>query len=972
VSLRLLLGRWEDEEWEGLAGLGLAELAGMVGRLAAAEAETAGRILAHVGGCRVGDGEGILLRGRAGADIFREILRSGRAYWIDPHGVALRPGESWRAEATWEGDEEGWQRPGFRVVRHRAEGRWGIVATAPAYYIDGGEGRAGELETDIGDALLSGWLAAPALSPEEARMLREKIEVSGSSLPTPEHYEIEEIFGVRPRGVLRLRRADVAGRGASGAVGGGGIDLHECDFAELAFNYSGRRARHGDEDDMIQYRVGGLVYRIPRDHEREMALFDQLTGLGLRPLESIVGPGEVVERYLTGMVFPGDLVEIERRWLEFLAAGLEGLKRVGWAVDIDEAFGVQVLDSEGWRLQAGEQAGAWWTVRCEVDTSLGVIDLAPALARDAVVAGDWKGLEGGAGEEVLVEWEGGHRVRLARSHYEEARRLFTSISAEKNAVGEEVVSGVEGAGGGAPRLHRLDMARALAEVDGLMLAGGRLDELAERLETFCGIAEVKLPESFLAELRPYQQQGFRWLQFLSEFGLAGILADDMGLGKTVQTLCHLAAEHSGGRAEGLASLIVAPTSLVPNWEAEVRKFVPGFRVLALAGARRERLYEHIEGVDLVLTSYAVLLRDVELLRERAWHLVVIDEAQQIKNPRSSLSRAVCGLRSRHRLALTGTPVENHLGELWSLFRFLMPGFLGSNEAFRRVYRHPIEEYGDEAKRAALARKIAPVVLRRTKEAVAKDLPSKTEIVHRVPLGRAQAELYNRVLERVGGEARASFGVAGGGLRIIEVLLQLRQVCCHPELLASGAGGEVDAGSSKLKHLEGLLASLLAEKRRVLVFSQFSSFLTILSERLERRGWGHEMLTGSTEDRAGPVERFQASRSDIFLISLKAGGTGLNLTKADVVIHYDPWWNPAAEAQATDRAYRIGQENPVFVYKLIAAETIEERILEMQDKKRSLLAGLMGERTNRFELTARELDVLLTPVGSLGAALEEGV
>ena len=458
--------------------------------------------------------------------------------------------------------------------------------------------------------------------------------------------------------------------------------------------------------------------------------------------------------------------------------------------------------------------------------------------------------------------------------------------------------------------------------------------------------EVTPPPSFTAELRPYQQYGLDWLQHLRANAMAGILADDMGLGKTAQTLAHIAVEDASGRLD-CPVLIVVPTSLVANWVSEAAKFVPALRLVVLHGLdRHQRRRNEVYSAQLVVTTYTVLARDIEAMRNIDWHLVVLDEAQAVKNPDTNVSRAVRQLRARHRLCLSGTPVENNLGEIWSQFAFLMPGLLGDRRRFGKRFRTPIERNGDIARRALLGRRLKPFVLRRTKSEVATDLPPKTEIIRRVELEIDQRDLYETIRLSMHEKLRHEIelhSLERNRILVLDALLKLRQVCCDPRLVklaAARAASEATPGtSSKLVVLMNMLRELAGEGRRALVFSQFTSMLDLIKPELDRAGIGFVELTGATGDRASPVNRFQSGAVPVFLVSLKAGGRGLNLTAADTVIHYDPWWNPAVENQATDRAFRIGQDKPVFVYKLIAAGTVEERILELQAKKGRLAATL---------------------------------
>ena len=457
-------------------------------------------------------------------------------------------------------------------------------------------------------------------------------------------------------------------------------------------------------------------------------------------------------------------------------------------------------------------------------------------------------------------------------------------------------------------------------------------------------------------LRPYQKDGVAWLCFLRENGFGGILADDMGLGKTLQALAFLqsgagvspalnvneARAEVGDRRDACPTLVVCPTSLVFNWLAEAKKFTPQLKVLALHGPERHEEFDRIRQSDLVVTSYALIRRDMERYREFEFDTVVLDEAQHIKNRQTLNAQAVKAIRARHRLVLTGTPLENSVLDLWSIFDFLMPGYLGTAKDFRERYELPIAQAGDAGAQARLGRRLRPFILRRMKADVAKDLPPKIEQVAFCELTDDQRAVYQQVMEASRQEIFAATDANAGRSRMVALtaLLRLRQTCCDLRLLKLEATNPATA-SGKLELFRELLEEVLDGGHRVLVFSQFVSMLTLLREALTAEGVEFCYLDGSTVDRAAVVNRFQGSQVPVFLISLKAGGTGLNLSGADTVIHFDPWWNPAVEAQATDRVHRIGQTRVVTSYKLITRDTVEEKILALQNRKRGLIQATLG-------------------------------
>ncbi len=441
-------------------------------------------------------------------------------------------------------------------------------------------------------------------------------------------------------------------------------------------------------------------------------------------------------------------------------------------------------------------------------------------------------------------------------------------------------------------------------------------------------------------LRSYQKQGVYWMHFLAENGLGGILADEMGLGKTVQALAFMRSLK--GRC-----LVVAPSSLLTNWEREAQRFLPGIRVLVLAGAKRhERLASELGTAELVITSYPLLRRDIEWYRGENFAAVVLDEAQHIKNPESQNAQAAFQLRADRRFVLTGTPVENSVRDVWSLLNFVMPGYLGTRADFKERYELPISQDPGGVEHRRMIKRLAPFVLRRTKKAVASELPDKIEQVVWCELSKAQRETYAKLVDLTRREVSKAEGLKNQGqarMLMLTALLRLRQACNDLRLLGGDFAQEAGSAvpdSGKLEALEELFSEAQEGGHRVLLFSQFSSMLDLLQQWMEARNVDFCRLDGSTRDRTAQVDRFQTGTVPVFLISLKAGGVGLNLTAADTVIHYDPWWNPAVEAQATDRAHRIGQKSVVTSYKFITKGTVEEKILQLQGKKRALMDALV--------------------------------
>ena len=591
---------------------------------------------------------------------------------------------------------------------------------------------------------------------------------------------------------------------------------------------------------------------------------------------------------------------------------------------------------------------------------------APSLSVRATVKSDLLNVELGASgltKEELVEYLDGfsRQQRYVRLTSGDLVRIGDNLKVAQELADGLGVSVEELAAGraGLASARSLLIDALLERADGVRLerdAGFR--RIVRDFESY-GDADIDVPAGLEATLRGYQEDGFRWLGTLERLGFGGILADDMGLGKTLQVIAHVLAQKEAGR--GGCTLVVCPASLVYNWMSEISRFAPGLAAVAVLGtkaARRVLIGGH-ESTDVLVTSYDLLRRDVEEYAPLHLSRVVLDEAQYIKNPKAQVTRAVKCLDADVRLALTGTPIENRLAELWSIFNFLMPGYLGTRDQFAKRYEGPVEAGEAEGQRL-LQCAVGPFVLRRLKSEVLADLPEKTESVVMAQMGTKQKKLYlahqDRIALQVQHMVRAGdpSGLGREKLKVLAELTRLRQICCDPRLCIEG----YQDGSAKLETCLELVSQAVDAGHKVLVFSQFASMLDLLAARLSEAHLSYFQLTGQTskEARERLVRRFQEGEADVFLVSLRAGGVGLNLTAADVVIHYDPWWNVAAQDQATDRAYRIGQRRDVTVFKLICEGTVEERILKMQESKRGLAESVLGAEAVRSATLTRD-DVL---------------
>ncbi len=638
----------------------------------------------------------------------------------------------------------------------------------------------------------------------------------------------------------------------------------------------------------------------------------------------------------------------EREVLNVLGSGIHALRRLGWKVEFNGSVKpfMDSLESAMPVVHVQDDAAAgWFDVGFAFEDGQGQ-SLSESEIQRALLKGD-----------SFIR-KGGRTILLDAGAIEAARDIFADCA------------GGDGARAGTFRLDGVYAAYIKSSLDAL--EGIDVEARPEWLEKIRGqesgrlvLEKAVLPPDLEKIMRPYQKEGVAWLRFLEQNQFGGILADDMGLGKTLQSLAWLSLARQHAAAKGKPALIVCPSSLVDNWAEEASRFTPKLGVIVMSGGDRHAKWNDLESADIVVTSYALLRRDIELLAALDFSAVVLDEAQHIKNRSTQNAQATKRLKAVHRLVLTGTPIENSVADLWSIMDFLMPGYLGPYERFRFGYEAPIAQGGEaaEAAQLKLRRKLRPFMLRRLKQDVAKDLPLKIEKLASCVMTRDQQLVYKNLLQasqRKISDLVARNGFQRSRMEILTTLLRLRQTCCHLELLKLK---DLDSRypSGKLDLFFELLDEAIDGGHRVLVFSQFTSMLAILRRELEKLGLTYSYLDGATQNRLAVVQEFNTNRSiPVFLISLKAGGTGLNLTGADMVIHFDPWWNPAVEAQATDRAHRIGQKRTVYSLKLITKDTVEEKVLTMQRRKQSVIdATLADDEQVMQKLTWEDVKDLLS-------------
>ena len=845
--------------------------------------------------------------GRTGAQALALMLESGRCYWRDGNNAPLQTGEQKQLQLSWQKHGNG-----ELQLRHNLDKSCLLLDTQPAMYLDL-EKRCGGL-LDAGqwsNKQLSELSHAPRIPAEHAEQVTYHLLQNHPELPLPPPAEIpiRDNDGAIMQPCLTLSSYELTP----------GVAEH-CIL--LDFDYNGDRVPA--QPLLVQTTFAnerGWV-RLQRNAALEDNAVQRLAQYGFAPRAPFDNQPQPLLLAPTGQDGPA-------RWADFVEHGVDALRAEGWQVEVGDKFHLR-FEQGDWEaeIDADESDNDWFSLRFDLKIGGESLPLAPLLIPLLERAADTL-------PDIITLPLGQHRfVRLPSA------KILPFLSTLR-----ELFSRAPDANGEL-RISRFDAVNVdqLAQQGAALRGAKKLRELAKKLKNFDGIRPVEPPQGLHTELRPYQQRGLNWLQFLREYRFAGILADDMGLGKTVQTLAHLLVEKNAGRLDKPA-LVIAPTSLMSNWRRETERFAPALRVAVLHGAERHAHFAGMANHDLLLTTYPLLTRDSEVLQAQNYHSVILDEAQAIKNSRTKMAQLVRQLRCDHRLCLTGTPLENHLGELWALFDFLMPGFLADSKTFKNHYRTPIEVHGDVERQQGLSQRVQPFLLRREKDQVAAELPPKTEIEQTVELQGKQAELYESIRLSMDKRVRAAIknqGLARSHITILDALLKLRQVCCDPRLLKLAQARNVTQ-SAKLEQLMALLPEQLEEGRRIILFSQFTSMLSLIELELNKHGIDYSKLTGQTRKRDEAIQRFRTGEVNLFLISLKAGGVGLNLTEADTVILYDPWWNPAVEAQAIDRSHRIGQDKPVFIYRLMVSGSVEEKMLAMQNRKRALAKGIYAAK-----------------------------
>ncbi|SFD61337.1 DEAD/DEAH box helicase [Pseudoalteromonas denitrificans] len=895
-------------------------------------------------------------------DLYERIIKTNRCFWHanDNLNTPITLGEPVEAQWQWLALENNLHT--LKLVLNQPSNSILIIKAQPLCYYDEQHNCFGEINTNTQCDFEADLLNAPIFEEDKLPWVMNKLSLSlgdaQQRFPKPKTKFSQE-----------LTKPDV--------------HLHfttpiktnpKTGYVQVSFSYKGYLVNPHNESTVVtpqELQNSNNEEKLYRDLAFEQTVLDKLTALKFTAdpkrytytEQGYLNPDKPAE---FSMQMPG-----RYDWYHFLQQELSLLKALGWNISFaddfyykarstDSVFDAHVIETDdhdffslGLNLTIdGKKMPAFPILLSAIEQ----LPRSVLLEREKIDSDKAQLITPDA--PIYVDLEKGDFIALRYQSVQPILKQFIELFMP-NALNED----------GNMEISRFQGHQTLSILDnqGLISTGAnKLRDLADKLKNFQHVTSVAIPSGLNATLRTYQHQGLNWLQFLREYQLNGILADDMGLGKTIQTLAHLLIEKQQGRLNKPV-LIVAPTSVIFNWANEIEKFTPQLTYQVLHGNKRKQLFDCLESsednenkFDIIITSYALITKDLTHYSEQRFYYLILDEAHYIKNTKTKLYQAFMALKAQHKLCLTGTPMENHLGEFWAQFNFLLPGFLGSQKQFTKLFRTPIEKHGEHERKQLLNQRIKPFILRRTKDKIATELPPKTEIIQTLRIEGKQAELYESVRLAMDGRLKdiiAEKGLKRSQIEVLDALLKLRQVCNHPKLLSLKGAKKVEQ-SAKLEHLMDTLPEQIDEGRKIIIFSQFTSMLALIEVELAASGIGFVKLTGATTKRQLVIDKFQQGEVPVFLISLKAGGVGLNLTAADTVIHFDPWWNPAVENQATDRAYRIGQDKPVFVYKYIIENSIEEKIQKIQQNKAALAKALLSEEVSESKLSLTD-DILVS-------------
>lgn len=887
---------------------------------------------------RLSDGS-IFALSHASESLMCGLIESTRCHWLDTTNPKLKAGRTIAGKWLWHQHIDGSQqlmiKPQDDVV---------VLPILPLRYLDQQRQCCGLIDSGLTAERNRQLFSLPTFQAQEIPSALESAELKKllAHLPQPLQARDHLTRQHAPKAIVDISLS--AKKSTQGRL----LSMS----AEISFEYPGGCVKHHDPTDFIGEFDKDTFIRWQRDTKQETALVNQW-----RELSWVVHDGaeQMHESWQLSHDLNGLFVA------RFIAFELPQLVRQGWRIQSDEAF-PQVLTANEWLINTDfteVRSHSQCRIRMMLSPPVNDSKSQPVnllLAVSLALQSGWIDPSNlPINGQSLLSTEDQRLVIIDDRDLMRILDCLIELNA-RHALDEE----------GFLLLSRARLQAVQGLLQALTIKQGERDSLDTELEKVD--SDSRQPEAFSdnqknglkAQLRPYQQQGVDWLHQLHQHRLGGLLADDMGLGKTLQILTFLWQCKCRGTL-GKPVLILAPTSLLGNWKSEAQRFTPGLKLRVLHGPKRAQHFPHLDQVDLVITSYPLIIRDIQYLLKLDWKMLILDEAQAIKNADSRSAKAVREFNAGMNICLSGTPIENHLGELWALFDFMLPGLLGGKRQFKDWFQTPIQQHNNSSRQELLIQRIAAVMLRRDKQTVLPQLPPKIHQLCSIELTDEQRQIYQDIENQMRQRVRDSIqqrGIEASRMHILNALTRLRQVCCDPRLLPEMNLTSAQQ-SAKLNRLLEMLDEMLEQGRRVLLFSQFTSLLSLVETELKNRSIDYALLTGQTRKRDEQIKRFQQGEVALFLISLKAGGSGLNLTQADTVIHYDPWWNPAVENQATDRAHRIGQYRSVMVYKLIAADTIEQKIVEMQQDKQLLADNLLqGASQQTQNMSSSDLTTLL--------------
>jgi superfamily II DNA or RNA helicase len=876
----------------------------------------------------------------AAGEVLAALCSTERLWWETLDGEPFRMGKTRSADFGWFPLPSG----SSQSLGVRWDGRLAFVPSLPSpWFVDEQDRVIGPLKTNLSMEQLSWLYRIDFLNFEEILGFTEQVlrRPRLQWVPLPHGTKVQEVEAAPSGKLLRLERT-------SALAGNETVALPIIEYDSGPVNSTA-------EGGVTLRHSGGVIERVRRNPNVEAAILRDLEIAGLSP-----APGRTAR--FTYVAPTGS----SSFWLEFQRSFPETLGRLGWSLDI--ATGVPRLATavvSDVTVALDADGTGWFDVAMGIEIDGKAVDVMPALFdlfRDPDVVGKLNMTSIPDSEVFYVNLGTRGHVPLPYGRLRTLYRAFADFSADSGEARVRIGR------------HQVALIPFLEEDEGIRLSGGAsMREIADTLAK--GPEPLPdLPELVSARLRPYQATGTQFLQLMRRCGFGAVLADDMGLGKTLQTLLHIWLEVRRSK-DKLPSLVVTPKSIAAKWLVEIEKFLPGLRVQLLTGATRHGEMERVDKYDVVVTTYPLLVRDSDFYLGRNWRIVALDEAHHVRNRSTKGAQVASKLNAEQRIGLTGTALQNNLGELWSLFNFVAPGLLRSERWFRRNIRVPYERDSDMSRMHTLTRLIRPFTLRRTREEVAPELPPLTIVRRDVILGPAQRDLYEvfrAEQDRRLKEVLSTTTLQKAHIHVFTALLRLRQVCCDPRLLKSPHG--VGVPSAKLEALIDLLLELRAENHRTLVFSQWTEMLDLIKPELDRVGITWTQIVGSQSDREGPQREFNSGRAEVMLNSLHAAGEGLDLQTADTVILFEPWWNPYAELQAIARAHRFGQEKPVFVYKLIVPGSVEERMLALHSRKQATFDAVLSGIPSEVErLSREEIDFLFAPLDALAeSAADESI